>query len=138
MTLLAAALAPTKPPDGIAPILSVRNLQAHFRVSHFGVERYVKAVDGISFDVQRGEIYGLAGESSSGKTTLVKTIAGAIKPPLAQFVPTATDLESPSVLRMKNRFLRGDALLCAVVMGQDDETEAALKDEIRAGAASVA
>jgi 3-phenylpropionate/trans-cinnamate dioxygenase ferredoxin reductase component len=36
------------------------------------------------------------------------------------------------------RFLRGDALLCAVVMGQDDETEAALKDEIRAGAATVA
>ncbi len=29
-----------------------------------------------------GEIYGLAGESSSGKTTLIKTIAGAIKPPL--------------------------------------------------------
>ena len=60
----------------------MRNLQAHFRTSHFGVNRYVRAVDGISFDVRRGEIYGLAGESSSGKTTLVKTIAGAIKPPL--------------------------------------------------------
>jgi 3-phenylpropionate/trans-cinnamate dioxygenase ferredoxin reductase component len=35
------------------------------------------------------------------------------------------------------RFLRGDALLGAVVMGQDSETEDALKDEIRAGAASV-
>src|SRR3978361_1708751 len=67
-------------PDG--PILSVSNLQAHFRTSHFGVNRYVRAVDGITFDVRRGEIYGLAGESSSGKTTLVKTIAGAIKPPL--------------------------------------------------------
>ena len=64
------------------PILSVRDLQAHFRTNHFGVKRYVKAVDGISFDVQRGEIYGLAGESSSGKTTLIKTIAGAIRPPL--------------------------------------------------------
>ena len=69
-------------PDDDRPILSVRNLQAHFRTSHFGVNRYVKAVDGISFDVRRGEIYGLAGESSSGKTTLIKTIAGAIKPPL--------------------------------------------------------
>src|SRR5450432_1839077 len=48
-------------------MLSVRNLQAHFRTSHFGVNRYVRAVDGISFDVARGEIYGLA---------------GAIKPPL--------------------------------------------------------
>ncbi|MET4256421.1 peptide/nickel transport system ATP-binding protein [Bradyrhizobium sp. S3.12.5] len=69
-------------PDAAAPILAVRDLKAHFRTNHFGVKRYVKAVDGISFDVRRGEIYGLAGESSSGKTTLIKTIAGAIKPPL--------------------------------------------------------
>jgi len=74
------ALAPR--PEAAAPILSVRDLKAHFRTNHFGVKRYVKAVDGISFDVRRGEIYGLAGESSSGKTTLIKTIAGAIKPPL--------------------------------------------------------
>jgi peptide/nickel transport system ATP-binding protein len=71
-----------KQPDGVGPILSVSNLQAYFRTSHFGVHRTVRAVDGISFDVGRGEIYGLAGESSSGKTTLVRTIAGAIKPPL--------------------------------------------------------
>ena len=75
-------LTDTAEPDGSGPILSVRNLQAHFRTAHFGVNRHVRAVDGITFDVKRGEIYGLAGESSSGKTTLVKTIAGAIKPPL--------------------------------------------------------
>jgi peptide/nickel transport system ATP-binding protein len=82
MTSTPAAIARMHQPGGAAPILSVRNLQAHFRTHHFGVKRYVKAVDGISFDVRRGEIYGLAGESSSGKTTLIKTIAGAIKPPL--------------------------------------------------------
>jgi len=81
-TAAPASLADTRQPDSDRPILVVRNLQAHFRTSHFGVNRYVRAVDGISFDVRRGEIYGLAGESSSGKTTLVKTIAGAIKPPL--------------------------------------------------------
>lgn len=74
------ALAPRV--EAATPILAVRDLKAHFRTNHFGVKRYVKAVDGISFDVRRGEIYGLAGESSSGKTTLIKTIAGAIKPPL--------------------------------------------------------
>jgi len=77
-----AKLTDTGEPDSSEPILSVRNLQAHFRTSLFGENRYVRAVDGITFDVKRGEIYGLAGESSSGKTTLVKTIAGAIKPPL--------------------------------------------------------
>ena len=68
--------------DSAGPILSVGNLRAYFRTNHFGIHRTVRAVDGISFDVGRGEIYGLAGESSSGKTTLVRTIAGAIKPPL--------------------------------------------------------
>lgn len=65
-----------------APVLEVRDLQAHFRTHYFGVNREVRAVDGVSFDVRRDEIYGLAGESSSGKTTLVKTIAGLLKPPL--------------------------------------------------------
>jgi peptide/nickel transport system ATP-binding protein len=64
------------------PVLRVDNIQAHFLTHYFGVNRDVKAVDGITFDVHANEIYGLAGESSSGKTTLIKTIAGAIKPPL--------------------------------------------------------
>ena len=62
--------------------LSVRDLHAHYRVSHFGIQREVRAVDGITFAIGRNEIYGLAGESSSGKSTLVKTIARAIRPPL--------------------------------------------------------
>jgi peptide/nickel transport system ATP-binding protein len=82
MSTAPAAAIDTRRPDHAGPILSVKSLQAHFRTTHFGVNRYVSAVDGISFDVRHNEIYGLAGESSSGKTTLVKTIAGAIKPPL--------------------------------------------------------
>jgi len=82
MSVDPAMAADTGEPGSLGPILSVRSLQAHFRTTHFGINRFVRAVDGVSFDVKRGEIYGLAGESSSGKTTLVKTIAGAIKPPL--------------------------------------------------------
>jgi peptide/nickel transport system ATP-binding protein len=82
MTTVPAVATETWQPDHERPTLSVKNLRAYFRTHHFGIKRTVKAVDGISFDVRRGEIYGLAGESSSGKTTLVKTIAGAIKPPL--------------------------------------------------------
>jgi peptide/nickel transport system ATP-binding protein len=64
------------------PVLAVRDLRAYYQTSYFGIEREVRAVDGISLEVLPNEIYGLAGESSSGKTTLIKAIAGAAKPPL--------------------------------------------------------
>lgn len=41
---------------------------------------YVKAVDGVSFEVRRGEIFGLAGESGCGKTTTGKTILRLFEP----------------------------------------------------------
>ena len=60
----------------------VENLRAYYLMRYFGIVREVRAVDDISLQIQRNEIYGLAGESSSGKTTLIKTIAAAIRPPL--------------------------------------------------------
>ena len=62
--------------------LLVENLRAYYLMRYFGIVREVRAVDDISIEVQRNEIYGLAGESSSGKTTFIKTIAAAIRPPL--------------------------------------------------------
>ncbi len=64
------------------PVLSVKNLRAYYQTHYFGVKREVRAVDDISLHVDANEIYGLAGESSCGKTSLIKTIAGAIQPPL--------------------------------------------------------
>ena len=63
-------------------VVEVNNLKAYYRAFLYGVDREVRAVDDISLSIARGEIYGVAGESSSGKTTLIKTIAGAIRPPL--------------------------------------------------------
>ena len=63
-------------------VVEVNNLKAYYRAFLYGVDREVRAVDDISLSIGRGEIYGVAGESSSGKTTLIKTIAGAIRPPL--------------------------------------------------------
>jgi ABC-type dipeptide/oligopeptide/nickel transport system ATPase subunit len=62
--------------------LLVENLRAYYLMRYFGVVREVRAVDDISLEVRTNEIYGLAGESSSGKTTFIKTIAAAIRPPL--------------------------------------------------------
>ena len=82
------------------PVLSVHGLKAYYRTRHFGVEREVRAVDGIDFEIQRNEIYGLAGESSSGKTTLIKTIAAALKPPLEIVAGTVDFAFAPGILRM--------------------------------------
>jgi len=60
------------------PILSVRDLKVHFPVKGGIWQRtvdYVKAVDGVSFDVPRGKTVGLVGESGSGKTTTGRAIA---------------------------------------------------------------
>jgi len=71
-------------------VLAVEGLRAWYRTGTFGVPRDVRAVDGVSLSVEAGEIYGLAGESSSGKTTLIKTIAAATQPPLEVMAGTIT------------------------------------------------
>ena len=54
-----------------APLLSVRGLKQYFPVSR---SYTVRAVDDISFDIWRGETYGLVGESGSGKSTTGRSI----------------------------------------------------------------
>jgi peptide/nickel transport system ATP-binding protein len=81
-------------------LLSVQDLKAYYRTDVYGISRTVRAVDGVSFDLQPNEIYGVAGESSCGKTTLIKVISGTIKPPLKaeagsvhyQFGPYTADM----------------------------------------------
>ncbi len=48
----------------------------------YGTTLEVRAVDDVSLHVNENEIYGIAGELSCGKSTLVRAIGGAIKPPL--------------------------------------------------------
>lgn len=61
-------------------ILQVRDLHTHFQVGAglLSSGATVRAVDGVSFDVRRGEIFGLVGESGSGKTSLGRTILGLV------------------------------------------------------------
>ncbi|WP_214481910.1 ATP-binding cassette domain-containing protein [Bacillus sp. SM2101] len=52
-------------------LLEIQGLKQHFKVSK---ENTVKAVDGISFDIYKGETFGLVGESGCGKSTTGRTI----------------------------------------------------------------
>jgi ABC-type glutathione transport system ATPase component len=64
------------------PILEIRDLSKEFPVlGAFGrVKARLKAVDGVSFALPRGEVLGLVGESGCGKSTLGKTIMGIHEP----------------------------------------------------------
>jgi len=71
-----------------APLLSVDGLVRHFDVSAPFLNRlferldraYVKAVDGISFEIGRGETFSLVGESGCGKSTVARLIVGLYQP----------------------------------------------------------
>ncbi|MBK5926427.1 ABC transporter ATP-binding protein [Rhodobaculum claviforme] len=66
-----------------APLLSVRDLCTHFPIrgaTPFSARKIVRAVDGLTFDVHRGQILSLVGESGSGKTTAGRSILRLIEP----------------------------------------------------------
>jgi len=77
-------------------LIDVRDLKMHFPLTQ-GIIRqrvigYVRAVDGISFSIERGQTLGLVGESGSGKTTIGRTIVRLYKPTAGQILFGDKDL----------------------------------------------
>ena len=68
-----------KAPEVAPALLSVKNVSRDYalaRTSLFGAQKRFRAVNNVSFDIQRGESLGLVGESGCGKSTLTRAILG--------------------------------------------------------------
>jgi oligopeptide/dipeptide ABC transporter ATP-binding protein len=79
---VAPPAAPRSGPDG-APLVEVRDLVKHFPIKGGILQRtvgLVQAVEGVSFDIRRGETLGLVGESGCGKTTVGRLLLRLIEP----------------------------------------------------------
>ena len=93
-----------------APLLSVRDLRMWFPItSGIILERHVgdvRAVDGVSFDILRGETLGLVGESGCGKSTTGRAILRLYRPTGGSVIfdgVEMTRLEDQSLRRMRRR-----------------------------------
>lgn len=85
-------------------LLQVKNLTVVFpgKKNLFGKPlSYTKAVDSVSFDVMKGEVLGLVGESGCGKTTLGRTLLRLIEPAAGEIVYNGIDLAKKSPHELK-------------------------------------
>ena len=92
---------PAPPPiavDGSVPLLAIRDLKVHFDLRS---GRVVKAVDGVTIDIYRGETLGLVGESGCGKSTLGRAILRLTEPTSGQVLYRDQDLAHLSKREMR-------------------------------------
>ena len=91
-----STMPPTEGDRGMsaAPFVDVKNLRRVFDVSKPWLNRvlegghleFLKAVDGVTFDIRKGETFALVGESGSGKTTVARMVVGLLPPSSGEVV----------------------------------------------------
>ena len=94
------------------PVIQARDLRKCFGIRKGGwfggkfEEQVVAVVDGVSFDVKRGECLGWVGESGCGKTTLSKILMRALTPDEGSIVYTAPDGTKTDMLKLEGPALK--------------------------------
>ena len=84
------------------PILKVRNLKTHF----FTGEGVVKAVDGVEFEVHKGETLGIVGESGCGKSVTALSILRLVATPPGRIVDGTVEFLGQDLLKLSNKEIR--------------------------------
>src|SRR5258706_2820737 len=95
---------------GSKTLIDIRDLKMYFPLTRGIVLQrvvgYVRAVDGVTFSIERGQTMGLVGESGSGKTTIGRTIVRLYKPTSGQIRLANSDLatlQGESIRQMRQR-----------------------------------
>src|SRR4051812_40446516 len=97
-----------------APFVDVKNLRRVFDVSKPWLNRvlegghleYLKAVDGVTFDIKKGETFALVGESGSGKTTVARMVVGLLPPSSGEVVIDSVSMADPRQAQARQRLRR--------------------------------
>ncbi len=84
-------------------LLDVQKLTHCFRL---GRNRILRAVDGVSFQMQRGEIFGLVGESGSGKSTVAKCVMNILRPTAGKIRYLGVNICDPKQFRSHRELLQ--------------------------------
>jgi oligopeptide/dipeptide ABC transporter ATP-binding protein len=85
-----------RPDDAREPLVRVEHLTVHFPIGRAGFwgrqERFVHAVEDVSFDIRRGETLGLVGESGSGQSTTGRAVLLKVKPTSGRVIFNGQDV----------------------------------------------
>ncbi len=100
------------------PLLSIDDLAVEFKTED-GIAR---ALDGVTFDIEKGEIVAIVGESGSGKSVTALSILGLLRKPAARVVRGSVRFEGRDVLAMSPRELRDLRGKDAAMIFQDPMT----------------